>query len=198
MNAQQIAEKLIKLQDADLKLREKLIQSGKLHDGYDKEMQALHDKNAEILAGIIDEIGYPTMTKVGKQASEAAWLVIQHSISKPDFMRKCVTFLRVAVAANEAAPQNLAYLTDRIAVFEGKPQLYGTQFDWDEKGQLSPNAFDDLDEVNRRRKLIGLNTLEEQTEIIRRNARLEHQLPPKDFSARQLEITDWKKRVGWI
>ena len=43
--------------------------------------------------------------------------------------------LEVAVSENKADPKNLAYLTDRVALFEGKPQLYGTQFDWDENGE---------------------------------------------------------------
>jgi len=135
---------------------------------------------------------------VGKEASEAAWLVIQHSIGQPDFMKKCTELLDKAVSENKANPKNLAYLTDRIAQFEGKPQLFGTQFDWDENGELSPNEFDDLTKVNQRRKLIGMNTLEEQTEIIRRQAKKENQTAPKDFEKRKEEIDEWKKSVGWL
>jgi hypothetical protein len=105
--------------------------------------------------------------------------------------------LEIAVSEDEADPKNLAYLTDRIAVFEEKPQLYGTQFDWDENGELSPNLFDDLSKVNERRKSIGLNTLEEQTEVLRSQAKEENQTPPKDFEKRKLEIEQWKKNVGW-
>jgi len=36
---------------------------------------------------------------------------------------KCVKLLENAVTENKARPVNLAYLTDRIAVSEGKPQL---------------------------------------------------------------------------
>jgi hypothetical protein len=95
------------------------------------------------------------------------------------------------------SPISLAYLTDRIAVLEGKPQLYGTQFDWDKHGNLSPNLFDDLNKVNERRKSIGLNTIEEQTEIMREQVKSENQSPPKDFEKRKQEIEQWKKNVGW-
>ncbi len=139
-----------------------------------------------------------TVDKVGKEASEAAWLVIQHSIGQPDFMKKCVKLLEVAVRKNEANAKNLAYLTDRIAVFEGKPQPYGTQFDWDEKGELSPNFFNDLMKVNQKRKSIGLNSLEEQTDLIRKQARNENQSPPTDFEKRKREIEKWKRNVGWM
>ena len=197
MSYTEFADKIIELKNADLELRDRLIQKGHLGEGYNEEMANLHNKNAEILNEIIDTIGYPTIDKVGKEASEAAWLVIQHSIGQPDFMKKCVKLLEVAVSENNANSQNLAYLTDRIAVFEDNPQHYGTQFDWDENGELSPNRFDDLTKVNQRRKSIGLNSLEEQTAIIRKQAKSENQSPPKDLEKRKQEITKWKKTVGW-
>jgi hypothetical protein len=192
-----IAEKIIELKNADLALRDKLVQSGKLSEGYNEEMKDLHNINAKTLNEIIDTIGYPTTEKVGKEASEAAWLIIQHSIEQPDFMRKCMKLLEDAVSENKANSKNLAYLTDRVEVFEGKPQLYGTQFDWDENGELSPNAFDDLNKVNERRKSIGLNTLEEQTEILRIQAKNENHSPPIDFENRKREVEEWKRSVGW-
>ncbi|MEZ4838693.1 DUF6624 domain-containing protein [Flavobacterium sp.] len=197
MNYKSIAENIIDLKNADLALREKLIQSRQLSNGYNEEMKELHNRNAKILSDIIDKIGYPTMDKVGKEANEATWLIIQHSIGQPEFMKKCAKLLKKAVSENKAAPKSLAYLTDRIAVFEGKKQLYGTQFDWDEYGNLSPNHFDDLTKVNERRKSIGLNTLEEQTEIIRKQAENENQLPPTDLEKRKQEIEEWKRNVGW-
>jgi hypothetical protein len=112
-------------------------------------------------------------------------------------MKKCLKLLEIAVRENKANSKNLAYLTDRVAVFEGKPQLYGTQFDWDENGELSPYRFDDLTKVNQRRKSIGLNSLEEQTDIIRRQAKNENQTPPTDFEKLNRKIEKWKKTVGW-
>jgi hypothetical protein len=197
MDYKSIAEKIIDIKNADLALRNKLVQSGQISEGYNEEMKELHNRNAKILSDIIDTIGYPTIDKVGKEANEAAWLVIQHSIGKPEFMKKSAELLKSAVNENKADPKSLAYLTDRIAVLEGKPQLYGTQFDWDEHGNLSPNPIDDLNKVNKRRKLIGLNTLEEQTEIIRRQAKNENQSPPTDIENRKQEIEKWKKNVGW-
>lgn len=197
MKYQSIAEKIISLKNADLQLWNKLIQSGQLGNGYNEEMEKLHNSNAKELRDIVDKIGYPTINKVGKEASEAAWLVIQHAIAQPDFMRKCAQLLEDAVRENTADPKNLAYLTDRIAVFEGKPQMYGTQFDWDEKGELSPNPYDDLGKVNQRRKSIGLNTLEEQTESIRRRVKNENQSSPSDYEKRQQEMNRWREKVGW-
>lgn len=198
MDYKSISEKIIELKNADLALREKLVQNGKLSEGYDLEMKNLHNENAKILENIINAIGYPTKAKVGKEANEATWLIIQHSIGQPRFMKKCAELLRIAVKESKEDPKSLAFLTDRIAVLEETPQLYGTQFDWDEDGKLSPNHFDDLIKVNERRELIGLNTLEEQTEIIRKRAKDEKQTPPKDFDKRKQEMEKWKRNVGWL
>lgn len=198
MDYKNIGTKIIELKNADSELRDRLIQNGELGQGYNETMAKLHNRNAERLNEIIDIIGYPTIDKVGQAASEAAWLVIQHSIGKPYFMKKCRKLLERATIENNANPKNLAYLTDRIAVFEGKPQQYGTQFDWDENGRLSPNFFDDLAKVNQRRKSVGLNTLEEQTEIIRSQAKNENYSRPIDFERRKKGFEKWKKKVGWI
>jgi hypothetical protein len=197
MNYREFADKIIELKKTDLEFRGKLIESGKLDEGYNKEMAEIHNRNVKTLNEIINKIGYPTVDKVGKEASEATWLIIQHSIGQPKFMKKCMKLLEIAVHQNKANSKNLAYLTDRIAVFENKPQLYGTQFDWDEKGELSPNLIDDLKKVNQRRKSIGLNSIEEQTKIIRKQAKNNNQSPPTNFKQRKQEIEEWKKTVGW-
>lgn len=192
-----IAENIVELKNADLALRDKLIQNGTLSEGYNEEMKAQHNRNAKILSDIIDIIGYPTIEKVGKEANEAAWLVIQHAIGQPEFMRKSAKLLEKEVRQNRADPKSLAYLTDRIAVLEGKEQLYGTQFDWDKHGNLSPSPIDDVNKVNERRKSMGLNTLDEQTEFLRRQARNEKQSPPSDFEHKKHEYENWKRNVGW-
>lgn len=186
------------MKNADLSFRNKLIEESRLSDGYNEEMEELHIQNATKLEMILNEIGYPTIDKVGTKASESAWIIIQHSISRPHFMKKCLILLEKAVSKNKASKKNLAYLSDRIATFEGKPQLYGTQFDWDEDGKLSPNKFDNLTKVNERRKSIGLNTLEEQIVIIRKQTEKENQTPPKNQSERKKELDLWRKKVGWL
>lgn len=193
-----IAKEIIEMRDADLALRERLVEAGELFEGYNAEMEALHIRNAETLESIIDEIGYPTIDKVGEEANDAAWLIIQHSISRPAFMRKCAVLLEQAVAAGNASPLHLAYLTDRIAVFEGRPQLYGTQFDWDENGEMSPNSYDDMQKVEERRNAVGLNSMAEQIEIIRTRTKAEQEFPPADLAERRRQADDWRKRVGWV
>jgi hypothetical protein len=112
-------------------------------------------------------------------------------------MKKCAKELEIAVNQNKADAKNLAYLLDRIAVLEDNPQLYGTQFDWNENGILSPNKFDNIIKVNQRRKSIGLNTLEQQTNIIGKRVRDEKQKPPTDFETRKQEMEKkcWMEKI---
>jgi hypothetical protein len=47
----------------------------KLSPVYNPEIEKVHRNNAENLREIIGLIGWPTISKVGVEASEAAWLV---------------------------------------------------------------------------------------------------------------------------
>lgn len=198
MAIKELSNKIIELRNADLELRDKLIQSDELFDGYHPEMEALHIKNAEVLEEIIQNIGFPTTEQVGEEASKAAWLVIQHAISKPNFMRRCASLLEKEVHHQKANPIDFAYLKDRIAVLEGNPQLYGTQFDWDENGELNPNQMDLVSLVDKRRAEIGLNSIAEQTKGIRQRAQSEGQSAPEDHQERLEQMTEWRRKVGWI
>ena len=48
MNYEKIAKKIIGLKNADLTLRDKLIQSGQLGERYNEKMANLHNRNAKI------------------------------------------------------------------------------------------------------------------------------------------------------
>ncbi len=191
-------KKILHLKESDQRLRAKLIEQGELNDGYHEQMEKLHMKNAATLQCIIDEIGYPTIEKVGKEANDAAWLVVQHAIGNPPFMRHYLSLIQEEDVAQGKTSLQYAYLYDRIAAFEERPQLYGTQFDWDKNNELSPCPFDNRDLVNLRRKKLGLNTLENQTKKLRNRALNEKQLPPANFTHYKQEQKNWKQRVGWL
>lgn len=193
-----IAQRIVDLKNEDLAFRDKLIRQDELEEGYHPDMEAIHIRNAKELEGIIKAVGYPTIAKVGEAASHAAWLIIQHAISLPLFMKMSAEQLAIAVDENQADPKELAYLTDRIAVFEGRPQLYGTSFDWDDNGALSPQPYDDIERVDARRKKLGMNLLSEQTKVIRERAIDENQLPPENIVERSRKYDQWRRDVGWI
>jgi len=51
--------------------------------------------------------------------------------------------------------------------------------------------------VNKRRLTLGINTLEEQTLIMRKQVADENQEPPANFEIRKAQYDKWRKSVGW-
>jgi hypothetical protein len=103
----------------------------------------VHESNAQRLEKIIDAFGWPGASLVGEDGAEAAWLILQHAISKPILQRRCLPLLQRAAEQGQALWKQYAMLLDRIRFNERKPQVYGTQFDWDKDGQMSPWPMED-------------------------------------------------------
>jgi len=180
------SEELIRLAKNDLQVRERLLNENKLADGYHPEMEKVHKENAQHLRLIIEKIGFPTISKVGPEACEAAWLVIQHSISEPEFM---VSSYRLMVEnMNDIHLKHLAYLFDRIQFFRGKPQKFATQLNSD--GSIYPVS--NKDEINELRKKHDLPELS-QEEIIKIPT-AEH---IKSIENRDPDYIAWRQKVGW-
>jgi hypothetical protein len=112
-------------------------------------------QNTAWLEKVIEQYGLPGNTLVGEDAANAVFLIIQHS---PDleFQRKCLTLMELAVSKGEANAIHLAYLTDRVRIREGKPQFYGTQGQSQSNGVIVPIPIEDEQNVDERRKAIGL------------------------------------------
>ena len=161
-------------------------------------MRKLHQRNAAWLQAILDAHGWPGIHLVGKDGAEAAWRIAQHAIALPHFQRRCLKLLQSAVARGDAEAQHAAYLDDRIAFNERRPQKYGTQFDWDERGQMSPVPVDDFKAVDRRRRALGMTPFAEHIAAMRESWKQSNEKPPSDWHARQREIDAWARQVGWI
>jgi hypothetical protein len=179
----------------DLKTRELLAQDGSLFDGYHPEMQAVHEANARELDTIIAHAGWPSRKLVGDDGAEAAWLIAQHAIGLPQFQRDCLKLLKAAVAAGDAPGWQMAMMLDRVRTYEGRHQVYGTSFDWDDDGQLSPRPIEDPDGVDQRRSEVGLEPLQEGIDRLR--ARDAAQLPPADVAEHRRRMDEWAHLVGW-
>jgi hypothetical protein len=106
------------------------------------------------------EIGWPTQSKVGVQASNMAWLLVQHADHEREFQKMCLNLMK-AQPQGEVVAANIAYLEDRVRVGEGRPQLYGTQFYGDEHGNFGPSPIEDIDNINQRREAVGLAAFED-------------------------------------
>lgn len=133
--------------------------------------------NANALRRIIGECGWPTIRAVGVRAAAAAWLIAQHADHDVGFQKRCLTLMRAAARERQADPQLVAYLTDRVLVNGGRPQVYGTQFYRDEEGMMRPRPIRDKSGLPGRRRALGLKPLGEyQRSLSVRQAALDKKL----------------------
>ena len=182
----------------DERVRAELLAEGTLFHGYNARMREVHERNAAVLDEIIATNGWPGFALVGTDGAAAAWLVAHHAIGSPQFQRRCFRLLEEAVARGDGDAKHLAMLDDRIAFNERRPQKYGTQYDWDEKGRMSPWLLDDPAAVDRRRAALGMKSMAEQVAAARSDSTEWREHAPKDWHARQREIEEWARSVGWI
>ena len=143
----EIAKELSLLREKDQFIRTE----GALDDSVDKE-------NTLKLNEIIEKIGWPGISKVGKLGASSAWLLAQHADLDVEFQEKCLKLMEEN--KNDVDNRNIAYLTDRVRVNKGMNQLYGTQF----RGSGSdhePCEIEDPDNLEERRRSAGLETFEE-------------------------------------
>lgn len=191
------AAQLIAAARNDEATRARLARTGALFDGYHPEMEAVHLENAALLERAIEAIGWPGRAKVGDEAAGAAFMILQHAISRPDLQRRGLALILEAIPEGQANALDAAYLSDRIAVFEGREQTFGTQFDWDANGLLSPSPIRDPAGVDERRASVGLPPMAETIAHMRASAAAERETAPTDLQQRRADFEAWARRVGW-
>ncbi|GAB3826974.1 hypothetical protein GCM10028895_38650 [Pontibacter rugosus] len=117
-------------------------------------------ENQELVAAILAKHGWPGKTMVGPQASNAAFLVVQHS--KKEVMEKCLPLLREATAIGEADKSQLALVEDKVRMYNEQPQLYGSQLKVNTvTGKYELYKIEDEANVNKRREEMGLEPLQD-------------------------------------
>jgi hypothetical protein len=188
---EELRRELLAMATLDLQVRADLIERGVIYDGYHPEMEAIHVRNASRLKEILAEHGWPIPSAVGDDGAEAAWLIVQHAIGDPPFQRQCLPLLRSAAQTGEVPLWQAAMLEDRIRMFEGKPQIYGTQLETDSEGRVRPYMLEDPEHVEERRSKVGLEPLSE------RLAREKPAPKPADLERSEREYQAWLRRVGW-
>ena len=135
-------------------------------DNPDEWNETVDHRNTKRMKEIIEEIGWPSISKLSHEGASNAWLLVQHADHDLEFQKKCLTLMK-AEPEGEVSKRDIAYLEDRIAISEGRPQIYGTQFHKNSDGQLEPLPIADPENVDQRRKEMGLETLSENQKRIR-------------------------------
>ena len=128
-------------------------------NNYKSVSVTLDGENIKRVEEIIAKYGYPGKALVGTPENRAAWIVIQHS--SPQVIQKYLPMLREAVKNGDLDRQSLAITEDRNLMYQGKKQIYGSQF-FEVNGKPAFWPIENSEKVNELRKEAGfVQTIEE-------------------------------------
>ena len=113
---------------------------------------------------MLARIGWFDISRYGTEASQAAWLIVQHSDHDLAWQQQVLADLAPRVVRGDMQRSYYAYLADRVAVATGQPQLYGTQGRCAGRGNLQLFEVSDRADLDRRRAEMGLEPIAAYTE----------------------------------
>jgi hypothetical protein len=174
-------------------LRAELIAAGEINESHHPRVDELNRANSSRLRQMIAVFGWPGLALVGEQGARAAWRLALHSYAEPEFMRQCRDLIDRATQANDAPRWQFAIIDDRIRVYEGRPQKYGTQLRHGPQG-LEPHPIENEARVNSMRAQAGLPMLAQTLA----KARAQPLAPAHVVAARDAAELEFRRAVGWI
>jgi hypothetical protein len=162
---------LLQIFEDDQKVRtmyfEALKTKGKDSDEVRLAIQTMQDTdllNRDKVISIINKHGWLGPNEVGRLASNTLSIVFIHT--DLETKKKYLPMMREAVKNKRARADFVAYVEDKIAIEEGRKQIYGTQFILNENGKFKLSSIEDPDKVDARRAKVGLEPL---AEYLKRN-----------------------------
>jgi hypothetical protein len=122
---EKLRAELLERADRDQAARDSLPPDGAWEE-WETVVGPVDEANTAWLRKVVAARGWPGHALAGEDGAQAAWLLVQHA--PLDFQEQCLPLLEDAAARGDASPQNVAYLRDRVLMFRGEPQIYGTQY----------------------------------------------------------------------
>jgi uncharacterized protein DUF6624 len=113
---------------------------------------------------IVEQYGCPESLRVGRDAAQGAFLILQHSPNH-QLQKEMVPIIEKLVLAGHMPRSEAAMLIDRVLVHDGLPQRYGTQFTLTQ-GRWLLHPVEDQAGLEQRRKSMQLPTMEENVRMM--------------------------------
>jgi hypothetical protein len=129
------------------------------------------------VGNILDKFGWLSREQTSRDANDALFLVLQHATLPSQL--KYLPVMKKAVADKKADPSAFAMLVDRTNMYQGKLQVYGSQLNYDGKGQFRVYPIIDEPNVDKRRKAAGLLPMQEYVKLISKD--ISYTLPKTDL-----------------
>lgn len=98
-----------------------------------------------------------TISEFGEDVSNAAWLIVQHAVEDQPFMNKVLGEMETLYPEGEVSGSAYALLYDRVEMFHGRPQRYGSQFTCQD-GTYQAHELEDLEQIDTLRAEVGLGS----------------------------------------
>ena len=130
-----------------------------LRAGVGARMGAIDQTTTEAMRALLASGAWPTLSEHGPQACLNAWLLVQHADRDVAFQKEVLAVMRPLVAAEAYPARHLAYLEDRVAVNEDRPQTYGTQGRCGDDARWTPKAVVAPEALDARRAEVGLGPM---------------------------------------
>ena len=112
-----------------------------------------HEVLSQLLHMLPPEGWFPK-SRYGGPAAHAAFLIVQHA--DLDTKRRILPKLEAMAGVGEAEGEDAAGMSDKLAVSEGRPQRYGSQFRCD-GGKWRPYPLEDEANVEAFRSMMGMH-----------------------------------------
>ena len=141
--------------------------------------------NCIIASSFLDKYGWPNPNLFSNNTNKAIFYVIQHS--ELNIQKKYEKVLEKAFKEKQLSPQKYASFKDRLNMEQGDYQIYGTQLKSLINDKLNFHPIYHEKSVNKRRKNVGLNTIQEYA----RNYNIEYLQPLKVSNKRKFVFTGY-------
>lgn len=133
----------------------------RVHGFLSRRLCEIDSSNTAWLKADVATNGWYLVSTAGEGASGSAWLMAQHADRDRPFQRDVLAMLEPLIATGETSASNYAYLYDRVAVGEHRPQRYGTQGHCIAANRWAPDELEDPAAVETLRAQVDIGTLVE-------------------------------------
>lgn len=140
-------------------------QAMRRNPSHPEEIRRVEGDNAAWLSGIVGRVGWIDVSRFGREAADAAFVLVQQGGNLP-LMLAVLPEIEKEVREKRRDPQNFALLFDRLQLLQGYRQRFGTQVARNDEGKLVVQALEDPARVEERRAAIGIFPLESFLRII--------------------------------
>ncbi|ARS36340.1 DUF6624 domain-containing protein [Pontibacter actiniarum] len=148
-----------------------------------KQMRQVDSLNQAKVLPILDRYGWLPKSKIGEKAADALFVVVQHA--SLNTIEKYLPEMEELALQGEASTADAAMMRDRLLMFQGKKQRYGTQVVSyiREDGRAAVWPVEDVKNVNKRRAAAGFElTVEENAKRLGAVFDPEEKLPEEHVS----------------